>query len=61
MRAGRSFGVILDAEDRQFFMPHSFNGVVIQINMTDFDVLWQRFGIDRETVVLRRDRDPAAP
>ena len=29
MRAGRSFGVILHAEDRQFFVPHPLHGAVV--------------------------------
>ncbi len=29
MRAGRGFGVILHAEDRQFLVPHSLHGAVV--------------------------------
>ena len=52
--------MILDAEDRQFFVSHSFDGVVIQVDVAHFDISWQRLGIDRESVVLRGDCDLAA-
>src|ERR1043166_334838 len=52
--------MILDAEDRQLLMPHSFNGVVIQINVRDLNTFWQRVRIDGKTVVLRGDGDFAA-
>src|SRR5438874_1199406 len=52
--------MILNAEDRQFLVPHAFHCVVVQIDMADLDVLRERFGIDCEPVVLRGDRDPAA-
>ena len=56
MRTGRGFGMILHAEDRQFVVPHSFHGSVVQIYVRHFHVGRQRLGIDRETVILRRDR-----
>src|SRR5881398_2357314 len=31
MRAGRGFGMILHTEDRQFLVPHSFHGAIVQI------------------------------
>jgi hypothetical protein len=36
MRAGRGFGMILHAEDRQFLVPHSFDRTVVQIDMSHF-------------------------
>src|SRR5438874_8121779 len=56
MRAGRGFGMILDTEDRQFLVPHSFNGAIVQIYVCHFYVERQRVGIDCEPVILRRDR-----
>jgi hypothetical protein len=38
MRAGRGFGMILHAEDRQCFVPHSFDRTVIQIDVGDFNI-----------------------
>ena len=56
--AGRCFGVILHAEERQFFVAHAFVGVVVEIDVGDFDVAGgQRFGIDAEAVILGGDFD----
>src|SRR5436305_12521819 len=52
--------MILHAENRKFLVAHSFHGVVVQIDVADLDILRKRLGIDREPVILRRDRDPAA-
>ena len=38
MRAGRSFGMILHAEDRQFLVPHSLDGAVVQIDVRHFHI-----------------------
>src|ERR1051326_2122906 len=46
VRAGRGLRVILHAEDRQFLVPHSFDSVVIQVDVTDLDIFRQRFGLD---------------
>ena len=59
MRPGRGFWMILHAEDRQLFVPHSFNRVVVQIDVADLDIFRKRRGIDRESVILRGDRDLA--
>src|SRR5439155_20978977 len=56
MRAGRGFGMILYAEDRQVVVLHSLHGAVVQIYMRHFYVGGQRAGIDCEPVILRRDR-----
>ena len=56
MRAGRGFGVILHAENRQFAMAHAFDRAVIQIDMRHFDLGRERIRIDRKSVILRRDR-----
>src|SRR2546423_1016888 len=59
VRAGRRFGMILDAVDRLGFMAHAFDGLVIEVNAIDGDVIREGFGIDREAVVLRSDLDLA--
>ena len=56
MRAGRGFGMILYAEDRQFLVSHSLHGAVVQIYVRHFYFGLQRVGIDCEPVILRRDR-----
>src|SRR5437867_1863942 len=54
--AGRGFGMVLNAEDRQRAVLHSLNGVVVEIHVSDADIVRvQAFGIDGETVVLRRN------
>ncbi len=57
VRAGRGLGMILHAENGMIAMPHSLDGLVVQINVCDFHVRRQRVRIDGEAVILRRDRD----
>jgi len=50
--------VVLDAEEGQLFVAHAFVGVIVQIDVRDFDVAGgERFGIDAEAVILRGDFD----
>ena len=52
----RGFGVILDGEQGDVFVAHAFVGVVVEIQVRDFDVArGQRFGIDAEAMILRGD------
>ena len=60
MRTGRGFGMILHAEDRQFFMAHAFDRAVVEIHVRHFDFVRQTCRIDSEAVILRSDRDLAA-
>ena len=58
VRSGRGLGMILHAEERQRAVAHAFVGVIVQIDVRDFDVARrERFGIHAEAVVLRRDFD----
>src|SRR5580765_6166909 len=59
MGAGRGLRMILHAENRQLAMTHPFDGAVVQVDMRHFHFVRQRLGIDRETMILRRDRDLA--
>jgi len=38
VRAWGGFGVVLDAEQGQVFVAHAFVGVVVEIDVGDFDV-----------------------
>jgi len=38
MRPGRSFGMILHAEDRQFLVTHPFDGPVVQVDVGHFNL-----------------------
>ena len=50
--------MVLDAEERQFFVAHALVGVVVEIDVRDFDVArGKRFGIDAEAVILGGDFD----
>src|SRR5438067_7723595 len=61
VRAGRSFRVILHAEERQRAVAEAFERVVIQINVRQLNfTLSDRIGIDGEVMVVRRDLDFAA-
>ena len=55
MRAGRSFGMILDTEDRQFLVAHSLDCAVVQVDVSYFNLGGERRRIHRETVILRGD------
>src|SRR5439155_11846234 len=55
MRTGRRFRMILHAEDRPGFVPHAFDGLVVQVDAIDRNPGRQRGGIDRKAVVLRGD------
>ena len=59
VRTGRCLGMILHAEDRQMFVPHPFQGLVVQVDMSDLDVGGKRRRVDRKPVVLSRDLDLA--
>src|SRR5260221_5786519 len=55
IRAGGGFGMILDAENRQRFVPQPLDGVVVEIDVRNLHVARQRIRIDREPMVLRGD------
>ena len=58
MRPGRGFRVILHAEQRQVPVAQAFQGLIVQIDVRQFDfALRQRIRIDREVMVVRRDLD----
>ena len=59
VRAGRRLGVKLRGEDRQLAMAESLERAVVEVPVRGLDLRGQRAGIDRETVVLRRDRHGA--
>jgi len=60
MRAGRSFGMVLHAEDRQFLVAHSLHRAVIQIDVRYFHIQRERLRVDGESVILRSDGHFAA-
>ena len=52
----RSFRVILHREQWQIAVPHSFQGVVIQIHVSQFNfALGERIWIDGEIVIVGGD------
>src|ERR1700716_3913670 len=56
MWPGRGFRVILDGEQRQIPVSHSFQSRVIQIHVREFDfTVRQRVRIDGKIMVVRRD------
>lgn len=57
--AGGGFGVVLDAEGRKLAMVEAFDRVVIEAAVGDLQVVGERFFLDGEAVVLRRDLDRA--
>jgi len=58
VRPRRGFGVILDAEHGMVSQAESFERLIVQIDVRDFGLRSaERFGIDREPVIMRRDLD----
>ncbi len=58
MRAGGGFGVVLDAEDGVIAVAHSFDSVVVEIEMSNGDGgVWEGVRVDAEAVVLGSDLD----
>ena len=50
--------MVLHAKKRQIFVPHALVGVVVKIDVRDFDVARrERFGINAEAMILRGDFD----
>jgi len=43
--------MVLDAEYRLGFVSQSFNRPVVQVDVRDFDVLWQRLWVDGKPVI----------
>src|SRR5215211_5117707 len=56
MRPGRSFGMILHAEDWQFLVMHSFDCAVVQVDMGHLNLRGERLGIDGKPMILCGDR-----
>src|SRR6266478_1603544 len=55
MRAGRSFGMVLHAEDRQLLVAHSLHCAVIQIDVRYLYIGGERLRVRRESVILCSD------
>src|SRR3974377_1120113 len=56
--AGRRFRMVLHAEERQILVAQTLVGVIVQVQMCDFDVARrERVGIDTKTVILSGDFD----
>ena len=53
MGTGRSFGVILDAEDRPTAVPHAFQRAVVEVDVRRLEIARQFIETDGEAVVLR--------
>jgi len=52
MWARCSFGMILHRDNRQSFVPHPFDALVIEIDVRDLDLRRQRLGFHREPVIM---------
>jgi len=60
VRAGGSFGVVLDAEERQRFVAQAFERLIIQVDVGEFNFVGvDGVGIDGEVVVVGGDLDLA--
>ena len=55
MRAGRSFRMVLHAEDWQLLVAHSLHRAVIQIDVRYLYIGGERLRVHSESVILRSD------
>ena len=53
--SGSCFWMVLHSEGWVSLMSNSFDGLVVQIDMGDFNVVWQSLFFKSEAVVLRCD------
>ena len=52
IRTGSRFGVVLHAEDRKIAVAHSFDRIVVEVDVGHFDFGWKGIRIDCESMVL---------
>jgi hypothetical protein len=45
----------LHREDRQFPMPHAFNGTIVKIDVGRLKGIWEGAGVDRKTMIFCRN------
>lgn len=57
MRAGRGFGMILDAINGFSFVAHALDGLIVEVDAVDLDRIGKGMGIDCEAMVLGSDFD----
>src|SRR5207245_11145787 len=58
---GPRLGMVLHGENRELPVGHAFDRAVVEIQVRDFELgTGERVGIDRKSVVLRRDVDASA-
>lgn len=56
MGSRRGFRMMLGAKDREFLVSHPPDCLIVQVDLSDFDlIVIQVFRINSGTVVLRRD------
>ena len=60
VRAGRSFGMVLHGDDRQGAVAHSFDALVVEIDVSNFDLGRQTVSTNSEAVIVRRDLHAAS-
>src|SRR5438046_673152 len=53
--AGRGFGMILHGNYRQRAMAHAFDAIVVEVDVGDFNFLWQCLSFDGKAMIMRGD------
>ena len=53
MWAGRGFGMILHGNNRQCAMAHAFDAIVVEVNVGDFNFIWQRLSLHGKAMIMR--------
>src|SRR6202043_808512 len=61
VRSGRRLGMILHREERDANSAQAFDGLVVQIQMRKVNLTRERFRVNREAMILRRDFAPPRP
>ncbi len=52
VRAGRSFGMVLDGEYWKRLMAHALNAAVVKVNMSYLNVAWKTISEHCEAVIV---------
>ena len=58
MRTGRSLWMALDRKNWQLAVLHALDALIVEIETGNFQLTWQRTGLDTPTVVLGRNENP---
>ena len=53
--ARRSFRMVLNGKYRQLAVAHAFDAIVVEVDVGDFNFLWQCLSFDGKAMIMRGD------